>query len=95
MGRAGPMLAAVLLPLAGAAAVLAVIEGAGGDLSDWPLWQAIAVPAALFAVPALLSAVLARRRGVVEALAWPLVCLGVQFALVVGVGFLALGYGPG
>jgi hypothetical protein len=31
---------------------------------------------------------------VVEAVAWALACAGVQFALVLGVGFLALGYGP-
>jgi hypothetical protein len=71
-----------------------VVEGAGGDLSGWPLWQAIAVPAALFVVPAALSAWVAWRHGVVEAVAWALACAGVQFALVLGVGFLALGYGP-
>jgi hypothetical protein len=98
MGRArwiAPLLAAVVLPLLGAAGVIFVLEREGGDLSGWPLWQAIAVPAALFAVPALLSLFAARRLGLVEAVAWVLVCLAVQFALVVGVGFLLLGYGPG
>jgi hypothetical protein len=85
----------LLLAVVGAAVVVAVVEGAGGDLGDWPLWQAIAVPAAAFAVPALLSAFVVRRRGVVEAVLWALACLGAQLALVLGVGFLALGFGPG
>jgi hypothetical protein len=87
-------IAVLLLAAAGAAVVVAVVEREGGDLSDWPLWQAIAVPAAAFAVPALLSALVMRRQGVVEAFFWALACLGVQFALVIGVGFVALGYGP-
>ena len=86
---------AVVFALLAAAAVVAVVEGAGGDLSGWPLWQAIAVPAALFAVPALLvGAWAARRRGVVEALLWVIFCGALQLALVLGVGFLALSYGP-
>ncbi len=96
-GAGGLMLvgAVVVFALLGAAAVVAVVEGAGGDLSEWPLWQAIAVPAALFAVPALLVAAWAfRRRGPVEALLWVIACGALQLALVLGVGFLALGYGP-
>ena len=88
------LLAPVVLPLLGAAAVVAVFEAAGGDLSEWPLWQAIAVPAALFVVPAGVAGWVARRQGAVEAVAWAIVCVAVQFALVLGVGFLALGYGP-
>jgi hypothetical protein len=94
MGGVRVLFAGVVLALLGAAAVVAAVEGAGGDLSEWPLWQAIAVPAALFVVPAALSAWVARRRGVVEAFLWALVCAALQFALVFGVGFLALGYGP-
>jgi hypothetical protein len=82
------------LAAAGAAGVVAVFEAAGGDLSGWPLWQAIAVPAALFVVPAGLSFWIARRHGAVEAIAWALACAAVQFALVFGVGFLVFGYGP-
>ena len=52
------------------------------------------MPAAAFAVPALLSAAVTWRNGVVEALAWAVFCVAVQAALVFGVGFLALGYGP-
>jgi cytochrome bd-type quinol oxidase subunit 2 len=86
--------AGVVLALLGAAGVVAVVEGAGGDLAGWPLWQAVAVPAALVVVPALLSAWVARRHGAAEAVLWAVVCAGLQVALVFGVGFLALGYGP-
>jgi hypothetical protein len=37
----------------------------------------------------------ARRGGVAEAILWALACVGVEVALVFGVGFLALGLGPG
>jgi hypothetical protein len=87
-------LAGVVVALLGAAAVVAVVEGEGGDLSEWPLWQAIAVPAALFVVPALLTAWVARRHGAVEAILWAVACAALELALVFGVGFLALGYGP-
>ena len=88
------LIAPLLLAAAGAAVVVALVEGAGGDFGSWPLWQAIAVPAACFAVPALLAAWVGRRGGVVEALLWALACAGAQLALVVGVGFVALGLGP-
>jgi len=71
-----------------------VIEQAGGDLSGWPVARAVAVVAAAFAVPALLSAWLARREGIPLALLWGLVCAAAQLALVVGAGFLLLGLGP-
>ena len=35
-------LAPLLLAAAGAAAVVALIEGAGGDFSGWPQWRRIA-----------------------------------------------------
>ena len=84
----------LLLAAAGAAVVVGLLEAAGGDFGDWPTWQAIAVPAAAFAVPALLSAAVTWRYGWLQAVLWALVCAAVQFALVLGVGFLALGYGP-
>jgi hypothetical protein len=84
----------VLLATAGAAALVALLEAAGGDFGAWPTWQAIAVPAAAFAVPALLSAAVTWRYGWFQALLWAVVCAAVQFALIFGVGFLALGYGP-
>jgi hypothetical protein len=88
------LLAPLLFPALGAAALLVLVEREGGDLSGWSTGQAAAVVAAAFVVPALLSGWFARRHGVVEALAWAFACLGVELALVVGVGFLALGLGP-
>jgi hypothetical protein len=88
------LLAPLVLPAAGAAVLLVVIEGAGGDFGDWPLWRAVAVVAAGFALPAALAAWFARRQGALEAAAWAFVCACVQVALVLGVGFLALGLGP-
>jgi hypothetical protein len=87
-------IAPLLLAAVGAAVLVALVENAGGDFGTWPLWQAIAVPAAAFFVPAVLSGWVARRGGVVEALLWAVACVGVQLALVVGVGFLWLGFGP-
>jgi hypothetical protein len=84
----------VLLAAAGAAALVALVESAGGDFGAWSTWQAIAVPAAAFVVPALLSAAVTWRYGWLQAVLWAVVCAAVQFALVFGVGFLALGYGP-
>ena len=84
----------LVLAAAGAAAVVGLLEAAGGDFGAWPTWQAIAVPAGAFVVPALLSAAVTWRYGWAQALLWALVCAAVQFALVFGVGFLALGYGP-
>jgi hypothetical protein len=88
------LIAPLLLAAAGAAVVVALVEAAGGDFSSWPTWQAIAVPTAAFVVPALLSAAVTWRFGVVEAILWAFACAAVQFALVFGVGFLALAYGP-
>jgi hypothetical protein len=84
----------LVLAAAGAAVLVALLEAAGGDFSSWPTWQAIAVIAAAFAVPALLSAAVTWRYGWLQALLWAVVCAAVQFALIFGVGFLALGYGP-
>jgi hypothetical protein len=87
------LVGAVVLPVVGAAAVVALVEEA--DLNGWDSWQAALALGALFAVPALLSAWVARAFGAVEAVAWALACVGVQLGLVFGVGFLALGLGPG
>ena len=88
------LLAPLLFPLVGAAAVLALVESEGGDFAGWSTGQAAAALIALFVVPAAASAWFSRRQGWGEAIAWTLVCLGVQLALVVGVGFVALGFGP-
>jgi hypothetical protein len=87
------LLAPLVLPALGAAAVVALVEGV--DLDDWEVWQAAAVLGALFVIPAAVAALVARRFGVVEATAWALACVGVQLVLVFAVGFLALGLGPG
>jgi hypothetical protein len=92
-GWAPWLLGAVVLPVLGAVAVVALVEGV--DLASWSQTQAAAALVALFAVPALLAAVVARAFGIVEALAWFFACAGIQLALVFGVGFLALGLGPG
>jgi cation transport ATPase len=88
------IVAPFVLPAIGAAALLAIVEDQGGDLGSWPTGRAIAVVAACFAVPAVLAAWSARRQGIVEMLVWTVVCIGAEFAMVVGVGFLALGLGP-
>jgi hypothetical protein len=87
------LLGPIILPVLGAAAVVVLVENA--DLDGWPAWQAVAVLAAAFGVPALIAALVARRNGVVEAILWALACVGVEVALVFGVAFLALGLGPG
>jgi hypothetical protein len=88
------LLAPVVLPAAGAAVLLFVVERAGGDFGEWTTAEVVAVIAAGFLVPAVLSAWFARRLGVVEAIAWAVACVCVEGALVIGVGFLALGLGP-
>jgi len=72
-----------------------LIEGAGGDLGAWETWQAVAALAAAVVVPAAVSVWLVRHGGALQAMAWAVVCAGLQVALVFGVGFVALGLGPG
>jgi hypothetical protein len=88
------LLAPVVFPAAGAAVLLFVVERAGGDFGDWTTGQVVAVIGAGFLVPAVLSAWFARRLGAVEAIVWAVACVCVEAALVIGVGFLALGLGP-
>jgi hypothetical protein len=87
------VLGPLVLPALGAVVVVALTEEA--NLDGWAVWQAAAAVGAAFLVPALLAAWAGRRGGVVEAIAWGLACIGVEVALVFGVGFLALGLGPG
>jgi hypothetical protein len=89
------LLAGAVLPLLGAAAVVGMIEAAGGDLGAWKTWQAVAALAAAVVVPAGLCVWLVQRGGVLQAVVWAVVCAGLQVALVFGVGFVALGLGPG
>ena len=80
------LFAPLLLPAAGAAAAAYVIEAK-------PSPETVLFVAA-FAVPAALTIWLARRRGWFERVAWPLVTLAAEVALLFWVGFVALGYGP-
>jgi cation transport ATPase len=86
--------APLFLPAAGAAAALAVLEREGGDLSGWSSGSVALLTAALFGLPALVSAWLARRRGRIEPLGWAAITLLAQIALVFWVGLIALDYGP-
>jgi cation transport ATPase len=86
--------APLLLPAAGAAAALAILDRAGGDLSGWSSASVALVSAAVFLLPAALSAWLARRRGRVEPLGWAAITLFAEIALVFWVGLLALDLGP-
>jgi cation transport ATPase len=86
--------APLLLPAAGAAAALAILDRAGGDLSGWSSASVALVSAAVFLLPAALSAWLARRRGRVEPLGWAAITLFAEIALVFWVGLVALDLGP-
>jgi hypothetical protein len=86
--------APLLLPAAGAAAAVAVLEHEGGDLSGWSSGSAALLTAALFGLPALATLWLARRRGRIEPLGWAAITLLTQVALVFWVGLVLLGYGP-
>ena len=88
------LFAPLLLPVAGAAAALAVLDGEGGDLSGWSSGSVALLTAALFGLPAALSAWLARRRGRIEPLGWAAITLLAQIALVFWVGLIALDLGP-
>jgi len=78
--------APLLIPAAGAAAATAVIE-------ERPAARLVLFIAAL-AIPMVLTAWLARRRGWFERIAWPLVTLAAELALMFWAGFVWLGYGP-
>ncbi|MEO8688847.1 MAG: hypothetical protein ABI611_11590 [Solirubrobacteraceae bacterium] len=86
------LFAPLLLPLAGAAVALAILER--GDLSGWSSGSVALLAAAVFGLPAAVSAWLARRRGRLEPLGWAAITLFAQIALVFWVGLVALGYGP-
>ena len=88
------LFAPFLLPAAGAAAALAVLEREGGDLSGWSSASVALLCAAVFGLPAALSAWLARRRGRIEPLGWAAITLLAQIAVVFWVGLIALDYGP-
>jgi hypothetical protein len=88
------LLAPLVLPGLGAAALVWALEREGGDFGGWPAWRVTLVLVAAFLVPAVLAGWLARRRGVLEAIAWAAACTCIEVVLVFGVGFLLLDYGP-
>lgn len=93
--RWAPWLLCLLpLPAAGAAALLAIIDGQGGDLRELSAATAVLVVAGCLLVPALLSAWVGRRHGRLDAVLWGLVTLAVELALVLGLGFAVLDLGP-
>ena len=78
--------APLLLPAAGAAAAVAVIEAEPS--------RQVPLLVAAFVVPAALTGLLARGRGRLEPVAWALITLAAEVALVFWVGLVGLGYGP-
>jgi cation transport ATPase len=86
--------APLLLPAAGAAVTVGILDRAGGDFSGWSSGSVALFTAAVLGVPAALSAWLARRRGRIEPLGWAAITLLAQIALVFWVGLIALDYGP-
>jgi hypothetical protein len=88
------ILGPAVLPALGAAGLVWLLEREGGDLGGWPPLRIALVLAGAFVLPALITAWLARRRGVLEAIAWALATVCIQVVLVFAVGCLALGYGP-
>jgi cation transport ATPase len=88
------LLALLIVPAAAAAGFVAVLEAAGGDLGAWSSASAAALVVGAFVGPAALSGWLARSRGRYEASALALCTLSIEVALVFGIAFAALGYGP-
>jgi hypothetical protein len=82
------------LPLLGAAAVLATLEAAGGDLRRWPASTAALILGAETAGPAVAVGLTARRESAAEVVLWTLLALAAVVVLVFGVGIGLLGYGP-
>jgi hypothetical protein len=82
------------LPAIGSVAFTAIIEAAGGDFGGWSEAQAAAVVLGSLLWPALLTAWLWRRRGVVSAVAAALAVCFATIGLTFGIAFALLGYGP-
>jgi hypothetical protein len=88
------ILGPLVLPALGAAGLVWALEREGGDLGGWPAGRIALVLVGAFALPALVTAWLARRRGMFEAIAWAVATVCIEVVFVFGVGFLLLGYGP-
>jgi hypothetical protein len=88
------VLALLVLPVAGAAALVALLESEDGDLGAWPDGRANAALAAAFLWPLAASAVATRRRPLLERMLWPLATVLVMASLTLGLAFVVLGLGP-
>jgi hypothetical protein len=88
------VLALLIVPAAAAVGFVAVLQAAGGDLGAWSSVSASGLVVGAFVAPAALSGWFARPLGRYEALALSLCTLSIEVALIFGVAFLALGYGP-
>ena len=88
------LLRTLALPVAGAIALLAILEASGGDLRDWLGPLAGIVLALLLLAPAGAAGWRARERGGPWIAFWALAALSLELVLVFGVGFLVLGLGP-
>jgi cation transport ATPase len=86
------LFAPLLLPAAGAAAALALLEDS--DLSGWSSGSLAVACAAIFGLPAAVSAWLARRRGRIEPLGWAAITLLMEIALMFWVGLVLLKLSP-
>src|SRR3954469_19176403 len=82
------VLCPIVLPLLGAAAFVALLRSAGGELSTSS--EAIVAVAAAFGVPAVIAALVGRWHGRAEAVLWALITVAVEVALVFGVALAAL-----
>jgi hypothetical protein len=82
-----------VLPAAGAAGFVVVLEAVGGDFGRWPRGAATAFLLAAFAGPAALCGASARELGRWEALALAACTLAIELALVFGVAFVGLATG--
>ena len=84
------LLCPLLLPAAGAAVLMWLLDSSGGELHGGELFAA----AACLVAPALLSGWIGRYHGRLDAVLWALVTAAIELALVLGVGFVALDLGP-
>jgi len=89
------VLGLLVLPAAGAAVLIWLLESGGGDLGSWDTGAAVAAAAGSLLVPGVVSAGVGRRCGFAwwEALLLGAVTAALAGALVAGVGLLALDYG--
>jgi hypothetical protein len=88
------LLCPLALPVLGAAAFVAVVQSAGGDLRSWSAASAVVALASCLGVPGVVSGWIGRWHGRVEAVMWAALTVAVELALVFGIGFAALGLGP-